>query len=773
MAPPGPSPLVRFLLFFSLVLTGPGLAAPITWSGLVSSDFSLGGNWVGGGPPADSLTGDIATFTGAAPANQPVLASAYSLNGVVMNGGFTFSGAGPLTVGSGGFVATGTNTISLETLRLGANATLNWSNNTTVSPGVNIDTNGFNLILRTQDTSGLNLSNAVISGSGNVTFRAGSGARVLTLGPANTFTGSVLVSTTNISFSGLANGGVASSFGQGTGEVILGDASSIVALTYTGTGGATDRLFKAGNGSAGITITNNGTGAMEFNNTGAFGGATTAEPRTLTLSGTHTTTATTTTTGHSIFGQQLTDYANHPLSLTKSGAGTWLLSNINNSFTGGITLTAGSLRIAGDGALGAVTNNIAFTTANSSLVATATTTLHASRTITVEAGRTASFNIIVIGGANFLQIDSKITGAGNVQRASSASGSGVLRFTNDGNDYTGNFTATNGTVEFTSVANAGSPSSLGAGTNIALSNGSSGAAFRYIGSTDTTTTRPITWGATTGPMSLTNNGTGTVGFLSTANMVTGNGVKTWTMTGTNTGNNILAQVINDSPNATKVSVEKTAAGRWILTGVNTYTGTTTITAGNLQVGLAGTGSIAAESAVSLAATSSRLSGTGAVLGTTTLTLGAIVPGDEGGASAGKLTFGNLTFANTAAANVIQLSLFDGDTFDQIAVTGTLSVNDRTNILVDGSSYVPEFEDSFELLSWINLTNTGFTVGDSRSGGNGGSNLALPDLTPFNPGWFWQISELSSGSLIIAVVPEPGRMLLLALGFCTWGFRRRR
>src|SRR5690606_27765367 len=124
----------------------------------------------------------------------------------------------------------------------------------------------------------------------------------------------------------------------------------------------------------------------------------------------------------------------------------------------------GQLRIAGDGALGAVTNNISFSGGNGTLVATETMTLHASRTITVEAGRTAFFNIIVIGGANFLQIDSKITGAGNVSRAGSASGSGVLRFSNDGNDFTGTITASNGTVEFTSVANAGSPSSLGAGT---------------------------------------------------------------------------------------------------------------------------------------------------------------------------------------------------------------------------------------------------------------------------------------------------------------------
>jgi fibronectin-binding autotransporter adhesin len=752
------------------MLLTPAWAESILWSGSTSTDFTLGSNWVGGNPPANNLTADIATFSGPAAGFQPVLSSAYSVNRVNMTGGYTLSGSGPLTLGSGGFLATGTNIISLQSILLGANSILHLANTTTVS-GVNIDTQGYTLTLQTQATSGLDLSNATISGTGNVVFNAGSGSRILTLGSANTFTGTVLVNSTNLTFSSLANGGEASSFGQGTGDITLGAGSSVLTLTYTGTGGATDRLFKAGNGASNITLINNGSGAIQFNNTGAFGGATTAAPRTLFLSGSHTVGGTV-TTGHSIFGSQLTDFADHPLSLTKSGTGTWFLSNENNTFTGGITLTAGSLRFAGDGALGAVTNNITFT-ASSSLVATATTTLHASRTITVDAGRTASFNIILLGGSNFLQIDSKITGPGSVQRANSASGSGVLRFTNDGNDYLGNFTATNGTVEFTSVADAGSPSSLGAGSTFVLNNSSSGAAFRYIGSSDTTTTRPITWGATTGTMSLTNNGTGTVGFLSTANMVTGNGVKNWTLTGTNAGNNILAQVINDSPDATKVAVTKSAAGRWILSGVNTYTGDTLISAGNLQVGLSGSGSIAAGSAVSLSGSSSRLSGTGTVFGSTTLTLGAIVPGDEGGTSAGKLTFGNLTFSNTAAANVIQLSLFDGNSFDQIAVTDTLSVNERTNILVDASSYVPQYEDSFELLNWTNLTNNGFTVGDTRSGGNGGSNLFLPELNLFNPEWVWEISELSSGSLIISIVPEPSRMLLLMIGLISWVMKRRR
>ena len=50
-----------------------------------------------------------------------------------------------MTLGSGGFTATGTNTISVSNLNLGANATVSLAGTTTISSGIN--TNGFNLAL--------------------------------------------------------------------------------------------------------------------------------------------------------------------------------------------------------------------------------------------------------------------------------------------------------------------------------------------------------------------------------------------------------------------------------------------------------------------------------------------------------------------------------------------------------------------------------------------------------------------------------------------------
>jgi hypothetical protein len=46
----------------------------ITWDGTGSTDFATEGNWVGDTAPSNDLTSSLATFSGAATANQPNLA---------------------------------------------------------------------------------------------------------------------------------------------------------------------------------------------------------------------------------------------------------------------------------------------------------------------------------------------------------------------------------------------------------------------------------------------------------------------------------------------------------------------------------------------------------------------------------------------------------------------------------------------------------------------------------------------------------------------------
>jgi fibronectin-binding autotransporter adhesin len=59
--------------------------------------------------------------------------------------------------------------------------------------------------------------------------------------------------------------------------------------------------------------------------------------------------------------------------------------------------------------------------------------------------------------------------------------------------------------------------------------------------------------------------------------------RTLTLTGTNIGNNTLGSVIPNAADGGVVGVAKSGAGKWILTGNNTYTGDTSVEAGTLSI----------------------------------------------------------------------------------------------------------------------------------------------------------------------------------------------
>jgi fibronectin-binding autotransporter adhesin len=117
----------------------------------------------------------------------------------------------------------------------------------------------------------------------------------------------------------------------------------------------------------------------------------------------------------------------------------------------------------------------------------------------------------------------------------------------------------------------------------------------------------------------------------------------------------------------------------------------------------------------------------------------------------------------------------GANHDLIDVEGTLTLNNTGGLTVAlTSGYTGAFGDVFNLLDWSELdatyTSNGFTVGDRyRVGGETTWDLYLPTLSG---GYLWDTSLFTTQGVIV-VVPEPGRILLLALGLLTLLFRRRR
>lgn len=289
--------------------------------------------------------------------------------------GLTKNGAGKLVI-FGTNAQTGTTTINEGTVQLnGTLARLSANGGTAaalvIRQGATLELNGVttaNAVFNNNlDGAGVitnvNASPATFTLNGGGTW-AGTfddGTGVLNVTKAGTtgaptwsglsnYTGVTTIAGTTglVSVTNLANIGSDSSIGRGNATSDTTNAASLVfagttgGLSYTGTTSVSiDRLFTL-NGSAagsGAQIANNSANnsTLVFNKSNAisFGaGATVAQ--TLTLGGT--------STGDSQINLQIVDNAALATSVSKTGAGLWILGNATNNYTGATTVSAGVLQ---------------------------------------------------------------------------------------------------------------------------------------------------------------------------------------------------------------------------------------------------------------------------------------------------------------------------------------------------------------------------------------------------------------------------------------------
>lgn len=280
--------------------------------------------------------------------------------------------------------------------------------------------------------------------------------------------------------------------------------------------------------------------------------------------------------------------------ITKTGASGLNLTNSNNSaFSGNWTLSGNStgsvLTLNADNNLGAVpgspTTNISLTNTNG-LTFTGTFTLHANRTIQLSGGATLA---LAPNATSTATVAGKITGNGGL--IFTGNGGSVLTLANDTNDFTGSVSLVSGAeiVNASSITDANVASALGAGSSIGFGNGTfaGGGTLNYTGTgASSNRTLAVSSSATaTATVALNNNGTGGLTFSSTANLITGNssGARNITLGGSYAGSNTFSPVINANGTGA-VNLIKSGGGTWILSNENnSYTGTTTITAGVLSV----------------------------------------------------------------------------------------------------------------------------------------------------------------------------------------------
>ena len=300
-------------------------------------------------------------------------------------------------------------------------------------------------------------------------------------------------------------------------------------------------------------------------------------------------------------------------SLTKAGAGGLTLSGINN-YTGTTSVTAGILTVSSGGTLGTGLLNVS---GGASVVLNSSSTvsnLTGSGVISIAAGN--ALTIAPTGGASFF--NGALSGTGALVK--SGNGETVLQG-NGSSGYSGNITLNGGNVwlQTTSVAD-----SLGTGDititgTAALGTGNAGATSRIanrvfvtaglanLGGTQGTLiySKDITFSGSSNIKfsqgtaillgNFTNTGSGTWSVSTGATIQLGNGGTTGSIEGgfafsQSSGN--LAFKRSDNINYTGVlsgtgNLIQAGAGNLTLGGLNTYTGTTTVSAGTLTVGAGG------------------------------------------------------------------------------------------------------------------------------------------------------------------------------------------
>jgi fibronectin-binding autotransporter adhesin len=272
------------------------------------------------------------------------------------------------------------------------------------------------------------------------------------------------------------------------------------------------------------------------------------------------------------------------IGIIKNGTGTLTLTGVN-TYTGTAMINAGRVNVSGAGTLGA--NSVSVTLANVAGATLDFTGAAGNKNIGllsgggINGGNVVIVNRISIGSASNSTYGGIISGSGQLQQA----GAGTTTLSGN-NTYTGyTIIGNGGALSINSIANVGGgASSMGAPTSagngrIFLGSLATSGTLIYTGSGHSTD-RQVDVAGTTGGATIDASGSGALVFTS-AFTATGAGAKTLTLTGTSTFNNTIGGAIVNSSAST--SLMKSGTGTWILSGNNTYTGATSISAGTLRV----------------------------------------------------------------------------------------------------------------------------------------------------------------------------------------------
>jgi fibronectin-binding autotransporter adhesin len=611
-----------------------------------------------------------------------------------------------------------------------------------------------------------NADGADALGSGNANTAA---ARTLTLGGSsalsNAITGSIVDNSTN--------GGTIGVIKEGAGRWVLSGSNSHTGGTTVSAG--TLVLGHANALSSGAVTVNGGT--LDLNGLSVTANQLRGSGGTIALGGgALTANNTSTTTNASVISGTG--------SLTKAGSGILVLAG-NSTYTGDTFLEGGNIQLGLANALStasvllfsanannrrlqmqglnqtlggvdstAATGGILIIEAASDNVSDAPATL----TLDVATGQSHNFSGIVRNAAG-TAVNSALSLIKN------GSGTQVLSGGTGQVTYSGNTTINAGVLEFAgtnSVANA-SAITLGGGTLRFSGGGTRSATISGSGNLEKTGANTLTLSGNNSFSGTTTVSAGVLEF-STANSVNNNSAITLVTNSTVrfSGGGTRSNTIAGSGN-----FEKTGANTLTLSGNNTYSGTTTVSAGSLIIN----GDQSGATGILTVSTNATLGGSGMIGGATTIN-GNLQPGN----SPGILTFSSgLTLTGTAVTTMEINGLARGTDYDVINVVGGLLTYDgRLTLSLSGPVYGIGIY-SFDLFDFVSQTGA-FDVVEllgSYSGSLTNNGLGVWGLSSGNDTWSFSQAD---GVLSLNVVPEPSTYALLVLsaaGLAAHVVRRRR
>ena len=183
-------------------------------------------------------------------------------------------------------------------------------------------------------------------GSTRLLALTASGTAPLTLPATNSYSGVTTLGTSAmLVVTTLADGGSPSGLGKSSSaaaNLALGGYST---LSYVGGAASTNRSFTMNASAAGQSffLDASGTGAIDFTSTATPSFETSSTK-------THILVLTGDNTGDNILAANLANAGTGATSLLKTGPGLWVIAGANNSYTGGATVSSGTLKV--DGSLG-------------------------------------------------------------------------------------------------------------------------------------------------------------------------------------------------------------------------------------------------------------------------------------------------------------------------------------------------------------------------------------------------------------------------------------